>query len=315
MIVARSFIKVANGLEKPDIIIASMPTIELSFAATQYSKKSSRKLIIDVVDLWPDFFKDVLPKFKFVLIYPYVLYARELLKMSLLQASSITGITKSYLDWASEYIKDVQNKEFLVHPLGYQMISRSLQKANYKNKNLRIVFVGSITRQFDFETIFSAASDDRIKQIEFIIVGVGDKLHFWKEKTKHLTNVKWRGWLDGSSLNSELREADLGIMPYIKAKHFEKNITNKFSEYIAYGLPILSSIQGEMGDLILNNFCGNVYQSSEDLINKIINYSGNAELLYLESKNALKLHKSAFNIDELNTEFVSFIERESTNYK
>ena len=47
----------------PDLILSSIPTSELSLEATKLGKKNNIPVILDIRDLWPDVFLDVLPNF------------------------------------------------------------------------------------------------------------------------------------------------------------------------------------------------------------------------------------------------------------
>jgi glycosyltransferase involved in cell wall biosynthesis len=305
--VAFSFNKAVKVLNKPDVIIASIPTIELGYISSRYSISNDVPLIIDINDLWPDFFRDVLPKFLFKLIYPYFFILRKLLKSTLNSTLNIIGLTQSYVDWAISFSKYDRKVITAVIPLGYPFVDKKFDNKS-KSNQLNVIFVGSMTRQFDINTVLTAANDVRLRNVKFVFVGNGDKFEEWKKKPNLFDNIEWCGWLEGQLLNEKFLSSNVALLPYIDANHFKKNITNKFSEYLAYGLPILSSIKGEMGDLVTKYECGFVYQSSEDLIKIIIDLQTKPELLETYSKNAYELHKEMFNIDKINNKFADFIQ-------
>ena len=305
--VAFSFNKAVQVLNKPDVIIASIPTIELGYISSHYSITYDVPLIIDINDLWPDFFRDVLPKFLFKLIYPYFFILRKLLKLTLNNTLNIIGLTQSYVDWGLSFNKDYRKVNTAVIPLGYPFVDQKYDNKS-KSNQLNVIFVGSMTRQFDINTVLTAANDVLLRNVRFTFVGNGDKFEEWEKKSNLFDNIEWCGWLEGQSLDEKLLSSNVALLPYIDANHFKKNITNKFSEYLAYGLPILSSIKGEMGNLVTKYECGFVYQNSEDLIKIIIDLQTKPELLETYSKNAYELHKEMFNIDKINNKFADFIE-------
>ena len=47
---------------KPDIILTSIPSIELSKVAVKYANKFNIPIVLDIRDLWPDVFFEILPK-------------------------------------------------------------------------------------------------------------------------------------------------------------------------------------------------------------------------------------------------------------
>src|SRR5439155_9149672 len=61
--IAREFERLAPAQPRPDIIVCSLPTLELSDAATRFGGEHGIPVVLDVRDLWPDIFVDVLPAF------------------------------------------------------------------------------------------------------------------------------------------------------------------------------------------------------------------------------------------------------------
>ena len=61
--------KAKKALLKPDIILSSIPTAELSLEAVKFGKKNNIPVVLDIRDMWPDVFLDVLPDI-FRKIYP-----------------------------------------------------------------------------------------------------------------------------------------------------------------------------------------------------------------------------------------------------
>ena len=61
-LVAKKFkIKAKKTLYKPDIILSSIPTAELSLEAVRFGKKNNIPVVLDIRDMWPDVFFDILP--------------------------------------------------------------------------------------------------------------------------------------------------------------------------------------------------------------------------------------------------------------
>lgn len=314
LLTAISFRKTSRLISRPDIILASVPTVELAFAVSKYAKKNSIPLISDVVDLWPDFFKDVLPNWKYLIILPYFIFLNQLLRVTLNASESVTALTDSYLNWAIHKSNRTVHLHNLVVPLGHPTVDLANTTPLNESSSFDVLFVGSMTRQFDMDTVFEAANQLLFEDVRFIMVGQGDKDLEWVKKTESLSNVIWRGWLDGQDLHNEFLSADIGLLPYINAPHFQKNITNKFSEYLAYGLPVFLSIEGEMANTISNMSCGHIYHNSNDLVQKVLYLKRKPEILKSFSNNAIQLHFDSFRIDDLNAKFVEHIENTHKNY-
>src|ERR1039458_7871780 len=59
--VAREFDRLCEAEIKPDLIFCCWPTIELGFAAVHYACRHSVPIVLDVRDLWPDIYADIMP--------------------------------------------------------------------------------------------------------------------------------------------------------------------------------------------------------------------------------------------------------------
>ena len=303
---AFSFNKKVKLLEKPDVILCSIPSIQLAKEATKYANKHHVPIILDIVDLWPDLFQHFLPKLVYFAARPYIWFLRKELEYTINNVDAVTALTDSYLQWGLDYRKHPLNQSKTV-PFGYDSVV-----VHNLDKSFNVIFVGSITRQFDFDTFFDAV--EKLKEVNFTVVGSGDLMDHYKQKYIGLSNLRWTGWLEAKELENELKNAGLAIMPYKNLPHFQKNITNKFSEYLAYGLPILTGVTGEMKDLLDQHHCGVFYSNSEELIHQILDYKNNPDKLIEHSNNALKLQRDHFDIDKINEVFLNFIEEVHSRY-
>jgi hypothetical protein len=59
---ARRFRSMARAAARPDVILVSYPTIELTRAAVGLGKEFGVPVVVDIRDLWPDIFIHVLPQ-------------------------------------------------------------------------------------------------------------------------------------------------------------------------------------------------------------------------------------------------------------
>jgi len=303
---AMSFKSNSKLLAKPDIIICSVPSIQLAHNAVKFANKYNIPIILDIVDLWPDLFRHFLPTALRIIAFPYMFFLRNQLKRSIRNTTAITALTDSYLSWGLSY-REPSIELVKTIPLA----NESVIKKN-SNNDFTVLFVGSITRQFNFTPLFDAAS--KLQSINFSIVGDGDLLKKLKNNYPNLPNLKWTGWLEAEQLEKELLNSSIAIMPYKDLPHFQKNITNKFSEYLAYGLPILSSVSGEMRELIERYECGHFFSNSEKLYELILEYRDNPVKLKQHRENSKRLQRERFDQKTVNKDFVDFIQLVHSRY-
>ena len=62
-LLANKFERLAKNFTKPDVILCSLPTLELCSVVTKFKLQNKIPLIIDIRDLWPDIFYKVVPNF------------------------------------------------------------------------------------------------------------------------------------------------------------------------------------------------------------------------------------------------------------
>ena len=98
-ILAKRFKKISKGLEKPDIIYTSFPTIDYAEAAIEYGKRNNIPVIVDVRDLWPDIFKHNLSGIKRMFASPYIKLMDCKTKKIMKKAYAINGISPKIVEW------------------------------------------------------------------------------------------------------------------------------------------------------------------------------------------------------------------------
>lgn len=301
----KNFNEKSRKVEKPELIYASVPTLDFAYKAVRYALKNRIPIIIDILDLWPDVFKDLIPinGLKNNLIINY--YEKKLLYI-LENASAIIGITEGYLNWAESKLS---NKEIVskVFPLGFENLNNITININ-KNDRLRIIFAGTIGYHFDLETVLKAAS--KLNFIDFEIVGDGDLFAKYKKAYDSYNNIHFHGWLEKKELHSLLISSDLGIAPYNNSKNFTLNIPNKPFEYLAHGLPVITCLKGETMKMLNYSSSGYFYKENNvnNLVDLIINISKNRDKLYQKSLSSIKIFNEKYNSDVIYPELCDFIE-------
>lgn len=292
-------------LEKPDVIIASMEPLEVSHIVTKYGLKNSVPVVIDVRDLWPEIYYEVIPKKLHFLLEIYIYLCRKTLKKTMSNAYSIVGLSKKFLEYGLKFANRKQQQQDRIFPIAYP----NYKYDNYKNtlnkywnfydieeKDFLIVFFGNFGKQFNFESIVEASKllleNDKIK---FVLCGTGIQLEDIKKRTGQ--NVIFPGWIEKDQILSLAANASIGIAPYINSINYTQNTPNKFGEYLSASLPILINVSGTMEDLLIKNKCGYKYKSGEDLAELISDYFNNRNKLNLHSQNARKLYDEEFNGD------------------
>lgn len=310
IITGRRFCEVAKNVKEPDIILCSMPTIELAEAVVDYAKKYTIPVVVDIRDLWPDIYNEMLPKPLSFIARPYIRNSKKRLTFLLKRADAITALTESFLMWGLQYANREISENDRVFSMAYKKELDlktdktdkfiELYKSDLEKGDFLVSFFGTIGKQFEFQPILQAARKlATCPYIKFIICGDGVLLNQLMIESKNLNNVIFPGWVEKDKISELLSITDLGIAPYRDSMNFTKNIPNKFGEYLSGKIPVLLSIEGEMSNLLREYDCGYVYRDGNDLAMKIKEQYLDKEKHQMMKSNAKRLFLDKFDADKV----------------
>jgi len=309
----------AEKLNPPDIILASYPPIELCVEAVKYGLKYNVPVVIDVRDLWPDIFSDAVPKILRPIVHigciPFYRWAKFVFR----EAFAITGVTEEVIKWGLKYGKREKKELDVSFPFAYPQYKLSNQEQEIATKKWKkfgldeskyiVCFFGTLGRQFDFAPIFEAAKQLEKEEVLFVICGSGDNLESLTCRGATYKNIIFPGWVSKSEIWVLMRYAKVGLAPYINHKNFLFTLTNKPIEYLSAGLPILSSIEGVLGNLVREYNCGMIYgYSGKRLTDCIMKLKFDKNLYRTMSQNAYRLFEEKFSADKVYPAMVKYLE-------
>lgn len=307
--------KMEKHVEKPDVIIASMEPLEVADSAVKFAKKHNIPVIIDVRDLWPEIYYEVIPKKLHCLLDIYVNSCKRVLKRIMKGASGIVGLSEAFLEYGLKYAgRDRKNQDRVI-PIAYPNYDYSKYRGKFelikdsygiKEGDFLVSFLGNFGNQFQFEEIIEAAKLlSEYENIKFVLCGVGVQM----EKIKMLAtkNIIFTGWIEKEEIMSITANSSIGIAPYIDSMNYRMNTPNKFGEYLSASLPIIISVSGVMEDLLNKNSCGKKYSCGKELADIILEYYNNSDKLKSQSVNARELYENMFNGDNVNQVFENYL--------
>lgn len=322
-VLARHFFFEADRITRPDVIYVSLPTLEFVQKSIAYGQKNAVPVIVDVRDLWPDLYLTMVPIsfrpfFRVLLRHEY-----SKAKKSLKLASGIVAVSEIYLRWAIGLAQRPQNSCDAVFPLGYKSpdIVKNEVKARkdslmkglgIKPEKCNVCFVGSFGASYDLETVVEAAkilhkhADG--EKIQIILAGAGDQEAALRRRADGLPNIVFTGWLDQVSISTVLAYSSAGLVAY--KENALQSLPNKPFEYMAAGLPILSSLHGELEDLIKDEAIGLQYQAGDvgSLAIQLVWLSEHPEERKEMGKRSRKLFEERYDADLIYPSLVKHIE-------
>jgi glycosyltransferase involved in cell wall biosynthesis len=307
--------------KKPDVILCSIPIIELGEKSVEYGKNKSVPVILDMRDMWPDIMTELFPKplrwFGRILLNP--LYTK--MKKACRGAFAITGHTKHFVDWGLTYAGRSKNSFDRHFPHGYKATNGPAvnsassvefwEKMRIDQEHFNVVFFGGLGRQVEMDTVIDAAImlDKKKLPIRFIICGSGDYLTRCREQVKELDNIKFTGWIDRNYIDTLISMAHVGLAPYKSKKDFMASLPNKIFEYMSGGLTILSSLKGEVQELLEKENCGITYENNnpESLVTALTFLYENPSELEKMSQNSKNAFNSNFTAEKIYTDMANYL--------
>ena len=314
-IVALKFRIQSKKFPKPDIIVASMPDHLLAYEAARYARKSDIPFLVDIRDLWPDIFLDRFQNMGLHGLGRIVLARDFMLLASLLKsADALAAMSEGILQWGLDKIGRPKGPFDKVFYLGYKVYSDNAISTNdnaeipawlkkIENKKL-FIFIGTFGISYELGLILEAARRfDTLDKTDicFVLAGTGEYFDMIRKKASGLKNVILPGWIGENEIKALLKKAYVGLVP---CRSVENAMPNKLFEYLSVGLPLISSLEGEMTELVdryqfgLNYLPGDLeglYQCMERLVfdsflhdemsqnaSKFFNKYGDADMIYDE---------------------------------
>lgn len=302
---------ISKTLQKPDIIYTSFPTIDFAEEAIRYGKKNDVPVIVDIRDLWPDIFKHNLSGIKRLIALPYILTMQVKTKRIMKYAYAINSISPKMVQWGLDKANRNKSKYDKCFYMGYDTSNETEiieSQVNIDKDKFNICFFGTLNNQFNFDFVIELANALKEYNVDIYICGLGEQFKKIKNASDKIQNIKLTGWLNKRDLQYILKNSKLGLAPYKKTFDFMMSVSNKFAEYLSYGLPVILTSGGYMGELIDYNKCG-INSNEIDIIKKYIcDLKSNEKEYEMESKNALNLFTKDFIAKDIYSSLVDYLE-------
>jgi len=116
----------------------------------------------------------------------------------------------------------------------------------------RILYAGNVGDMQDLETAVIAAHNASGCGVHLTVLGDGVALPRIKQLAKDLgcTNVEFRGQVPMDQVHRELRGADFALVCLKDLPVFRGTIPSKFQTALANGVPVVSTVQGDLRELV-----------------------------------------------------------------
>jgi glycosyltransferase involved in cell wall biosynthesis len=314
-LIARKFRILSRRLESPDGIVASLPCHHLAYEAVQFAREKNIPIIVDVRDLWPDTFLEFFSgnagkKIGKIILSQDFFRVRDLLA----RCDGISAMSKSVLDWAIRKAGRPKTPRDRLFYMGYKKTNGDSGKfptcLKGRESQKLAVYIGTFGHSYELALILRTAKilqDKGNSDICFVLAGTGDQEEVLRRGASDLSNVVLTGWIDSNEIIGLLQRAWVGLIP---CRSVSGAIPNKVFEYLSEGLPLISSLEGEMAEAIEKFALGVNYRPGDlhgllDAIGKLIDNPGRRKQI---AENAVSYFHENGNADQIYSKFAEHVE-------
>jgi glycosyltransferase involved in cell wall biosynthesis len=267
---AKRFYQAARQCERPHLIISPVPTLEVAANAVSFAREYGIPILTDIRDEWPDEFVDLCPKplkglFR-IFLCGYYKKIRDICR----HADGILAMSRRQLDYGLKFAGRPEGINDALFPHGYSAQPVDPQKVatarqwwidkGIKPEAFHCCFFGTIGNFFNLRTVIEAAKVlAKEFSIQFILCGSGGSLEYYRKLASDTEEVIFPGWVDAPKIAALMEMSHVGLAPYAACTRM--SLPNKPFEYFAGGLPVVSSIEGELRELLVEYDCGRTYRT------------------------------------------------------
>lgn len=280
--------------EPPDCIVGVDPSQIVGHMCVRLAGRLGVPLILDIFDRWPELFVLAFPRSLRwsapVVLAPFY----WLRKYNLRHADGITALCDTYMDVSKTVVLGLEAERVLTVfngidvaafraslPFGPERKALASERGK-KPGEVWAVYAGTLGNNYDIQTLLRAAS--RLQElgndsIRIWISGEGPLRSSIEEciGKNQLRNLNYMGRLTYLDLIMFYGLCDIGLSLYSSDSNV--GMPDKAYDYMAAGLPIINSLQGEFEGLLRERGAGINYRAgeTESLVDSLLRLGADEE--------------------------------------
>jgi glycosyltransferase involved in cell wall biosynthesis len=321
---------IASGqLERPDLILASLPPLDSPEAAVRLAHRLDAELVVDLIDLWPETFERLLPLPAWLrkIALPFLVRSMRNRRNALITAAdAVTAVSETYLDAVGLTLPAgclPADTPTHVCPLGayvqeFAAVPRPLpndktEAGSAAQPSLQCVYSGSLETGQDVETIVGAARQlsSAGTSVTIHVAGTGmlePKLRAAAAAATGSCTITMHGLLDRTAYVRLLAACDVGLV--LVKPETRVMVPGKACDYAAAGLALVNSLPGELERLIADASAGMQYTAGDpaSLARAIKTFADDRRLLVDCRRAARRLAEGAFDRERLYNAFADWLQ-------
>ena len=250
---ARDWLRLARqegSVRKPDLIIASCPTISAAETAVKLAREFGAKSAIDIMDAWPETFERLAPSVLRPLARIFLSGLKRRVQKVYREADVVSGVSERYRQLC-------RRDDFHLAYHGMEMIANPVVRRYEPGAPVKLAYVGNLGCGYDLGTVIKGVKLLRGRGVDVTldIAGNGPLEAKWRKAAS--SGVRFHGYMRSDKLSGLLSGCDFGVIPLRDDTWV--GLPYKLGDYIATGLRVLTSLDGECRELVERHRAGAWY--------------------------------------------------------
>lgn len=239
-----------RSLPRPDVVVGSTPPLPAAYGAALLARHLGAAFVAEVRDLWPRALQEL---GGFSRTHPYILLLRWMERQIYKAASCVITLLPSSSPYLAK--EGVAPERILWLPNGVESATAPSQP-DARGDRFTVMYAGT----HGFANGLDAALDAAKRlvgrsDIVFRLVGDGpDKERLQQRAVADgLNNVVFEDPVAKREINDVLSQADAFLLTLNPAPVFKEGLSpNKLFDYLAAGRPVVFAVEGDLGDLVVD---------------------------------------------------------------
>lgn len=251
---AKNVINYLSNREKPDVIYLFVPPAGLAKKVVKYANQNNIRVVIDVLDLWPEAFAMLMPApIAKLLLNPM----KKSVEFAYDNADEVVAVSSTYVQRAirNNPRKNIGHSVFIGTDIDY--FDRAAEQAPMlegKMRPITMAYIGMLGHSYDLCGVMDAMKlliEQGYDMVELLIMGDGPmKEKFEAYAKQNNLPVRFTGRLAYTDMVKMLVKCDIGLNVLVgKAA---QSIINKQADYVSAAIPVINVQQNqEFGELLV----------------------------------------------------------------
>jgi len=281
---------------KPDLLYTFVPPNSLAKFAASYKKKHKEvKLILDLIDLWPE----TMPIGK-AKNFPPLTFWGAMRDKSLKYADLVITECDLYQSVLADALKGIKTETVYLAKSGIKVVSNP----QLSDDVIHLAYLGSINNIIDIPKIKEIIEIiKRVKDVTLHIIGDGEsKQELIAAAKAGGATVEYHGEIYDSQEKQDIFDrCHFGLN--IMKNSVCVGLTMKSIDYFQHGLPIINNIPADTADIVEQNGVGINIIDDLNLLNKMMNNGNAVDSAFCMKIKSLELFREKFSVSSFNKKY------------